>query len=312
LDEYQALPDDAVYLALSTALHKRPDAKLIVISTAGQGADSPLGRLRARALASPHVKRFGALTDARSPALRMLEWATPEDGDVDDARLVKKANPASWITVQQLAEQRQALPDLAYRRFLANQWTAREGHWLPPGAWQTCVGEPEFTSGDKVWIGVDVGGGRSASAVVWQNEALQVGCAIYHGEGGVVDCLDCVRELAGEYQAVEVIYDPWRFGQAAQELEREGLHMVQFPQNMTRMIPASQRLHEAITSKRLTVPDHPELAQHAANAIARHSQRGWRIDKPGKEIHIDAIIALAMALDSAETQPEPVRLLGWL
>ena len=128
----------------------------------------------------------------------------------------------------------------------------------------------------------------------------------------MLDCIDRVRELAGEYQVVEVVYDPWRFGQAAQELEREGLHMVTFPQSMTRMIPASQRLHEAITSKRLTLPDDPELAQHAANAIARHSQRGWRIDKPGKEVHIDAIVALAMALDSAESQPEPVRLLGWL
>jgi hypothetical protein len=60
------------------------------------------------------------------------------------------------------------------------------------------------------------------------------------------------------------------------------------------------------------LPRRDELVDHAGNAIARHSQRGWRIDKPGKEVHIDAIVALAMALDSAETQPEPVRFLGWL
>jgi hypothetical protein len=29
------------------------------------------------------------------------------------------------------------------------------------------------------------------------NERLQVGCAIYHGDGGVLDCVDQVRELAG-------------------------------------------------------------------------------------------------------------------
>jgi phage terminase large subunit-like protein len=140
----------------------------------------------------------------------------------------------------------------------------------------------------------------------------RVECAIYHGEGGVLDCVDQVRELAGAYQVVEVVFDPWRFGQAAQELERERLVTVVFPQNDARMIPASGRLHAAIVERRLTLPDNPELARHAADAIARHSRRGWRIDKPNGRTHIDAVIALCMALDRLEDQPEPVKLLGWL
>jgi phage terminase large subunit-like protein len=52
LDELQAFKSDEVYVALSSALHKRPGAKLVVVSTAGQSADSPLGVLRARALRS--------------------------------------------------------------------------------------------------------------------------------------------------------------------------------------------------------------------------------------------------------------------
>ncbi len=301
-----------VYVALSSALHKRPDAKMVVISTAGQGADSPLGRLHARALAQPTVTRRGAVTDARGSGLRMLEWAVAQDGDIDNPAVVKRAHPASWVSVEQLAEARAALPDLAYRRFVANQWTEREGHWLPPGAWQACVGEPEFEDGEKVWIGVDVGGERSASAVVWVNERLHVRCAIYHGDAGVLECLDQVRELAGRYQVAEVVFDPWRFGQAAQELERERLLVVAFPQNDQRMIPASSRLHAAITERRITLPDNPELARHAADAIARHSRRGWRIDKPNARIQIDAIMALCMAVDRAEDRPEPVKLLGWL
>lgn len=38
LDEYQALATDDVYVALSSALHKRPDAQLVVVSTAGKEA----------------------------------------------------------------------------------------------------------------------------------------------------------------------------------------------------------------------------------------------------------------------------------
>jgi len=46
--------------------------------------------------------------------------------------------------------------------------------------------------------------------------------------------------------------------------------------------------------------------------VARHSRRGWRIDKPNPRTNIDAIIALAMAVERAEFRPEPVELLGWL
>jgi hypothetical protein len=76
--------------------------------------------------------------------------------------------------------------------------------------------------------------------------------------------------------------------------------MEQFPQNMQRMIPASQRLHSAITERRVTLPPNPELTKHAANTIARHSHRAWRIDKPSRETHIDAIIAMCMPRDRLE------------
>jgi phage terminase large subunit-like protein len=94
VDELHTHTDDEVYLALRTATLKRPDSRLVTISTAGQGADSPLGRLRARALAQPELlRRHNVLTDARGPALRMLEWAVPGDADIDDTRIVKKATP---------------------------------------------------------------------------------------------------------------------------------------------------------------------------------------------------------------------------
>jgi phage terminase large subunit-like protein len=312
IDELHAHADDEVYLALRTATLKRPDSRLITISTAGQGADSPLGRLRARALAQPHVSRRGAFTDARGPNLRMLEWALPEDAPIDDARQVKAVNPASWITTDALAEQRDAVPELAFRRFHANQWVERAGHWLPPGAWQACIGTPVFTPGEPIWVGVDVGGDKSASAVVWINQAHHVGVDIFHGDEGVLDCVDKVRELATEYDLRELVFDPWRFGQAAQELERERLVVTQFPQTDVRMIPASDRLYRAVVEKRLVLPDHDELRAHAANTIAKHNRRGWRLDKPGLDAPNDAIIALCMALDALENQPEPVQVIGWL
>lgn len=311
IDEMQVV-DERVYDAMASGLHKRPDANLIIISTAGQGADSPLGKLRARALAQPHVIRRGVVTDARGPGLRMLEWALDKDADVDNPRVVKRANPASWITVEQLAEQRERLPDLAYRRFVANQWTERAGHWLPPAAWQQCAGDVEIEPGAEVFIGVDVGGQRAATAVAWVTQDLRAGVWIGHGDDAVLEARDVIRDLAEKQTIVECVFDPWRAGQLAAELEREGVPCIGFPQSDSRMIPASARLHAAVVEKRITVPDDPELAQHAANTIAKSSRRGWRLDKPDDRTPNDAIVALCMAVDAAENRPEPVKLLGWL
>jgi hypothetical protein len=88
--------------------------------------------------------------------------------------------------------------------------------------------------------------------------------------------------------------------------------VVAFPQHDARMIPASARLHAAVVEQRLSLPSDRELARHAADAVARHSRRGWRIDKSNPRANIDAVIALAMAVERAEQKPAPVELLGWL
>jgi len=242
----------------------------------------------------------------------MLEWSAPEHWDGDDLEQVAAANPASWITEDALAEQRQALPDLAFRRYHANQWTSAESAWLPAGAWQTCVGEPRFTEDERIWVGVDVGGERSATAVCWVNEALHVGAEIFQGDAAILDVADLVRSLARRYQVVEMCFDPWRAGQLAQELEREGMTVSVFPQNDARMMPASAGLYDAIVEKRLTLPASPEMAQHAAGTIAKQTRRGVRLDKPNSRVMIDSIIALAMALDRHANQPAPAELIGWI
>jgi phage terminase large subunit-like protein len=311
-DELQAHADGDLFAALQTALLKRPGAKLITITTAGTGSDSPLGLLRARAMAQPVVRSTGSLLEAIGPTLRMLEWAVPIDSNVDDPRAVKRANPGSWISAKGLAEQRDAVQDISFRRYHANQWIEDERHWLPHGAWSACAGDATIERGERVYVGVDVGGERSASAVVVVTEDLRVNAFVYQGDEAVLTCADKVRELAAEYEVMECVHDPWRFQAPAIELEREGMTVTAFPQSPARLIPASDRLYRAVIEKRLTHPNDPALNARVANAIAKDTPRGWRIDKPHGRAQIDALIALAMAVERAEQKPEPVRLIGWL
>ncbi len=311
LDELWAHRDEGLYEACLTGLIKHPSAKLIAISTAAAQLDSPLGRLRARALAQPTTKRTGPLVESTGD-VHWLEWSLPEDGDPDDMDAVKACNPAAYITAKDLERQRRAVTDTAFRQFHCNQWGIGEGSWLPAGAWQQCVGEPHFEPGEPIWIGVDLGDEWSASALVWVNQSLNVGCALYYGDQAVLDVAEHIRHLGATYTIREVAFDMWRAGQLAGELEREGVTVSAFPMTDVRTIPASARLHSAIVEQRITLPDEPELAKHAADAIAKHSRRGWRIDKPTKRTHIDGLIALMMAVDRVENQPAPAEVIGWL
>jgi phage terminase large subunit-like protein len=311
VDEMHAHPDDEVYVTLRSAMLKVPGSKLVCISSAGQGADTPLGRLRTRAFAQPSVVRKGSFTDAKGPNLRLLEWSLPEDADITDPKVVKRANPASWITPALLAETQESVPELAFRRFHCGQWTERAGHWLPAGAWQSCIGEPEFADGERIWVGCDIGGEVAATALCWINEAMHVGVWIGHGDEAVLEAKQLVEELAEKYDIAEFVFDPWRAGQLAQELHQRGVNIKEFPQSDSRMMPASARLYDAIVHKRLVLPDHQEFRQHSANAVARHSRRGWRIDAPARDTNIDSIIALAMAVEHADTGAGGFEFVGW-
>ncbi|HEX2111867.1 MAG TPA: hypothetical protein VHF67_09960 [Gaiellaceae bacterium] len=78
------------------------------------------------------------------------------------------------------------------------------------------------------------------------------------------------------------------------------------------MIAASERLYDAVVQRRLLHPDDVELNTHVRNAVAKRTRRGWRLDKADRSSKIDAVVALAMAVDRHAFKPEPVELVGWL
>ncbi len=316
VDELHAHQSDDLYVALKTALGKRAGAQLATISTAGHDRETTLGKLRARALSLTDVTRTGTLIVARDTQANfaMLEWSCADTDDLTDPKVVKTANPASFVTPAFLAEQI-ASPGLhpsEFSRYHANVWTDTASSWLPPGAWQACAADYHIEEGEPVWVGVDIGGERAASAVVWVTEDLRVGASVYHGDQAVLDCATRVRELADTYTVAQVAYDPWRFQQAALELQQDGLCALAFPQSNERMVPASERLYAAVREHRLKHPDHPELTRHVAVAVARNTARGWRLDKLKSRENIDAAVALAIAVHQAENQPAPTQLLGWI
>jgi hypothetical protein len=311
-DEIWAWAGDDLLEAMLTGLVKRPDARFLGISTAAARLDSPLARLRARALAGK-VSRNGAVIDAVAPGVRWLEWSLADGKPLDDFRAIKACNPAAYITAASLREQAERVTPLAFAQFHACRWGVGQGAWLPEGAWSACAGEwapPD----EPVVLFVDVGGSRASTALVGVTPELEVAeIRILQGDEAVLHVVDEIVEVASRRPVIEVAHDPWRFRSEALRLQREhGLDVVEVPMSQSRLIAMSENLHSVIVSKRLTHPDHPGLNQHVADAIARQTARGWLLSKSADGVQIDAAIALAGAVARAD-QPQPeVKLLGWL
>lgn len=299
--------------AMQTGLVKRPDSKLLMISTSSGDLDSPLGRLRRRAMAQADVRRTGAVVESKSQDLHWLEWSLGDEHDLDDLKAVKRCNPAPWIAVGDLRRQKDSVTEAAFAQFHCNRWGIRESAWLPEGAWTACEGEVEFTPGERIWIGVDVGGSRSATGVCWMNSKLHVGIAIFEGEDAVFAAAEKIMQLAGRYTIAAINYDPWRAAMVVKTFEMRGLTCVTWPWTDARVIPAASELYDAIVEQKLTQPGDDALDRHMATVVAKSTRRGIRIDKANESDQIDGAAALLMAYEGA-TAPEPpaTEVLGWL
>jgi phage terminase large subunit-like protein len=318
IDELQAAASPDVYIALRTALLKRPDARMVTISTAGQGVESPLGQLRARALALPDVKRVGARTQATSPDFAMIEWSVGPNVDLDaHPEAMLAANPAPWITLKALQSQRAALPDGPFRRYHLGQWVAREGALFEPTRWQRCAGEPIIDAdGEPIVIGIDMGANRSATGVAWvqwHGEDLHVRTIEIDAPEAASEVDALVDKLASSYRVREVAADPWHTSGALSDgWARRGLIVTEVPQHDARMVPALQQLTDLVNSGRLVHGDEPALNAAVENSVQVQTRRGARIGKASERLRNDVLIAVALAVHRAQHKPQQPRLVGWI
>jgi phage terminase large subunit-like protein len=128
----------------------------------------------------------------------------------------------------------------------------------------------------------------------------------------VAEVLDLLAELAETYRVHEVTMDHWRGAGLAHELEARGFLVSSYPQTASRLVPASKRLYDAVTERRLVHPDYPDLNRHVHASVSLSTRRGWHIGRPSGGETVDGAVALSMCLDRVENQPAHAVLLGWL
>ena len=107
------------------------------------------------------------------------------------------------------------------------------------------------------------------------------------------------------------LYDRYLIGPAILGLGDEyGLPVIEFPQNASRMVPATKRFADAILEGELQIVDNelaPQLLRHIENCRLKTDRLGSRIvkDHTGSSKKIDAAVCAVMALDAAASIPVP-------
>lgn len=315
IDELHRQRDLSLYRTWTGKLLKR-DGQIAVISTAGDPS-SDFEETRARIHATAvETKTKGSFTRVRSDRVVMHEWAVPEGADATDLRAVKAANPFSGITQRMLRAKFES-PTMTmahWLRFVCNRPTDDVVSWLGStgrATWNALADQWDLIKGAPTWVGVDMALKRDTAAVVAVQERPSASeDTRYHAVSKVwsptneaavdtTDVMHYLRRLDEEYTVEAVSYDPRFFDVPARYLEDEGLPMVEYPQSIERMTKAIGGLYETIKAGRLSHDDDGVFSAQVLAAVPRFNDRGFTLAKSKSKMHIDAAIALALALERA-------------
>lgn len=108
---------------------------------------------------------------------------------------------------------------------------------------------------------------------------------------------DIVSKIAPRFLIKEIAYDRFKAMQIIQQLENEGIEMVEYAMSAVALNPPMQEVERLVGSKKLLHGGNPVLIWNALNTAVRHdSNANMRPDKGKSRDRIDGFVALLMAL----------------
>jgi phage terminase large subunit-like protein len=218
-----------------------------------------------------------------------------------------------------------------------NIWVNASVAWMDMSAWERCADpevKPEAFAGEECWDGLDLATRKDICAKVrvfkrlvdgkWHYYALGVyylpeaaieasGNAQYKGwvrdrhlvqtDGNVTDfdvVKDDLRADATMFQVQECAFDSWNAQQLANEMQDEGMVMVEMRQGAKTLSEPMKKLEELVLQGRFHHDGNPALAWMISNTLAKADENdNIRPDKDRYENKIDGTVALIMALGRA-------------
>lgn len=323
-DELHAQPSRELFDVMSLAQGARGKAAtMVAITTAGVKTESRTGKDSIAYTLYQYGKKI-TKKEAVDPTFFMAWWEAPETADHRLPETWMAANPGFDDICAKSDFESAVLrtPEAEFRTKRCNQWVSSQQAWLPAGAWDALLSEEGeeleiFPSEDYV-LGFDGSYANDSTAVcavtIPQNgEKPKVKLiAVWEKELGVDDDswrvkIDEVKETIIDYvqrfpQCREIACDPYRWASMMQELQELDYPIVEYKTNLlSLMIPATQKVFEAVTDKKLEHDGNVILSRHIDNCVIKADHKGQRVTKESGSSRkkIDAAIAFIIAYDRA-------------
>ena len=264
--------------ALSTAVAKRSDAKLVALTTAGDPS-----HFSAKIL--DHAKT--------SPLWRVNEVP----------------GPSPWANQARLEEQKARLTESAFARLFLNRWTAAEDRLTSLEAVRECVGHEgplDYNRAHDYVIGLDIGlkRDRTVAALAHKEGSRIVLDRIEAWKGSrlrpvrIEDIEAWILQTSESYDRARIVADPWQSIGLLQRLKTKGLRADEFAFSQSSVGRLASALYGLLRDRTLSIPDDPELIEELAHVrLIEKSPGVFRMDHdPGR--HDDRAVALALAATS--------------
>lgn len=158
MDEIWHDVDDRREQGLRPAMITRPDAQLLVCSTAGTQASTVYNR---------KVKTGrSAVGEDSGHGVAYFEWSAPDEWDPDDEDSYWEFMPAlgHTITLDAIRTEREAMEPAEFRRAYGNRPTAGADLIIPTEVWRR-VCEPSAKPDGRMRFGLDVAEDRASAAI---------------------------------------------------------------------------------------------------------------------------------------------------
>ena len=307
VDELHRHASGELYTVFRDGLGPR-NGQMVTISTAGYDEDSPLGILRRTAHALPSFNRSEMMSHATSPdgSFEMFEWCLGDEDDMNDIRLVRKANPAPWHTLAALRRRHDSpsTTPAGWARFACGVWTFGEVPWLEPAEWDALRADlGTVVPGDEVWIHVTVTVEDAFIAIASPRPEGRVAVTAISGEWTLAQTEQLLVSLAEDFNVQEIGGDRAEFGRSLSLLEDAGLPVEISPHSAERISVVSSSLYRMVQAGLLSHDGNAPLREHVLRGTTKDTERGWRFVKTPRS---RGLIALAFAAHRATDIPPEV------
>jgi len=326
-DELHAQPNRELFDVMSLAMGSRGrQSTLIAITTAGMRSDQTGGDSIAYSLYN-YGKKI-ATKEIEDNSFFMAWWEAPPEADHRRPETWALANPGydDICSAEDFESAVKRTPEAEFKIKRTNQWVNAKNAWLPAGTWEGLEESFELLPTDEYILGFDGS---------WKNDSTALVAVIMPREEGdvfrtfrvaswekdftldddswIVDKAEVSKTIIDYFLANpncrEIVCDPSYWQDEMYQWADAGLQVVEYPNTVSRTVPATAKLFEAIMNGKLKHDGDAALARHLENCILKiDNQRGARITKDYRnpKLKIDLAIALLMAYDRASGRLEEV------